>query len=145
MLLYSRDRGYVVANNTLYALGRNNEWNVIPVPGKTFADRLVESDDSSIQPVVFPFGWGVFHTGSGQWLAQSERGGSSFYSRGSVLTVVNDTPELSAVRTYDFSGLKPRLLRSINGDNVVNRSTTCANEYGIINYENGDFVWHRMK
>jgi len=145
MLLYSKDRGYAVAGNKLYALGQGHEWHEVAIPDGTYAQSLVESGDSAIQPVMFPLGgWGVLHSGSGRWLIKKGRGASAIHSRGSVLTVVGLTADSNVVDVYDFSGLKPRLLRSIASRDLVNRSTTCANEHGILNYTDGKFVWHRM-
>lgn len=144
MLLYSDDRGYMVIDGRVFALG---DRGLIPIPENDVVEPayyLVESDDNSIQAVRGASGWGVFNTKSGNWVMAERQLASSLHSSGSILTVTSIHSNSGDVRTYDFSGLKPKLVRSISGS-IVDKSLTCANAYGFMNYKDGHFVWYRSK
>ena len=140
MLMYSQSRGHVVRGGKVYRLGGRELIPVQPNDDVGAVDRLVESVDRSIQAVTGN-GWGVFDTSTGSWIATGK--GSSLHSSKWGLTVVDMSIDSKSVRTYDFPGMEPRLVRSSSGETLDARTLVCANAFGFMKYRSGAFIWHK--
>lgn len=142
IMMYTRRDGYVVIDERIYSI---NPDGIVPIPSSNKVGgvyRLVESDDRSIQAVEGREGWGVFDTATLDWVLTGE--GSSISFIGSRLTVVDVSVDSRGIRSFDFSGVKPRLIRSDRPGKALNgRTLVCANEFGFMSVEPTGLRWHR--
>ncbi len=148
VLLRSRDHGYVIASGKIYAvLGGELRQIETPIVNKGSPAKpaqplhLVESTDRSIQPVVFHFGWGISDVASGQWLAQSNEGELLSASNGTAIVVHRHK---GRVEVFGLTDSEPKSLRSAVIGSRSN-ALVCANAYGGMTFEKGQFIWHRAK
>lgn len=142
MMLYSSSRGYLLISGKIYATAQAGLVPVYHNDEVGAVHQLVESADSSMQPVVGDGGWGAFDTATGAWIIAGE--GSSLHSTDAGLTVEDISVDSRSVKTYDFSGAQPRLIRAITpGGALDGKTLACANAFGFMEYKNGEFKWHR--
>lgn len=143
MLLRSAQSGYVMGRDgSLYRLRGEALLKVPENPTVGGVRKLVESANPSIQPVIGDSGWGVLDAQSGQWLMARDEN-VDLYSSPQGLAAHGQNRGVDWLKTYSFAGRKPTLTGTFKGRALEEQNFVCANAYGVMTHEDGDFSWHR--